>query len=270
MTTRLPHRIFAQLYFWVLAAIFLGGLIGYLNPQLGQQLKPLGDAFIALIRMVIAPVVFCTVVLGIAGAGDMKKVGRIGAKARIYFELVSTLALALGLLIGNWLQPGAGLNVDLQTLDPQLTASYAQSAAQLSATDFFLHLIPKTLFDAFTGSGDLLQVLFVALIFGWALNRVGENGRPVMQVLESLSRILFTVIHGVIRLAPIGAAGAMAFTIGKYGLQALLPLLSLVATFYLTSALFVILVLGAIAHWIGFNIFHLCSALRHPRRCSCL
>lgn len=245
-----------HLYFWVVMAIFFGGLVGFASPSVGASLKPLGDGFIALIKMLIAPVIFCTVVQGIAGAGDMKKVGRVGLKAILYFEVMSTFALIIGLVIVNTIKPGHGFNVDPRTLDSSAVAQYTQKAGEQSTVDFILHIIPKTFVDAFTGSGDLLQVLLIAVLFGWSLNRMGDIGKPVFHMIEVLSKVFFSMVNGVMRLAPIGAGGAMAFTIGKYGLHALLPLASLMGTFYLACILFVLVVLGAVAAMTGFNIFH--------------
>lgn len=256
------RKIFAHLYLWVVVAIIIGAIIGFVNPGLGESLRPLGEGFIALVKMMIGPIIFCTVVMGIAGAGDMKKVGRIGAKAILYFEVVSTFALAIGLIVANVLKPGAGFNASLETIDKSATAQFTQSAAHLSTVDFLMHIIPKTFFDAFSGSGDLLQVLLISILFGWALNRVGEKGTPVLKMIESLSKILFSMINAIMKLAPIGAGGAMAFTIGKYGLKALLPLASLMGSFYLTCALFVIFILGTIAALVGFNIFKFLRYIR--------
>ena len=244
-----------SLYFWVLVAVLAGGIYGSLDPAHAVLLKPLGDGFIALVKMLISPVIFCTVVLGIIGAGDMKKVGRVGGKALLYFEAVSTLALVIGLLVMHLLQPGAGFNIDPKSLDPKAVASYAKQAAEQNATDFVLHIIPKTFADAFTSSGDLLQVLLAAILFGYAIVRLGSHGQGVHRLVEELSRIFFTIMTAIMKLAPIGAGGAMAFTIGKYGVAALKPLAALMASFYLTCALFVGIVLGTIAYMVGFNVF---------------
>ena len=241
----------------------IGIIIGLVNPSLGESLKPLGDGFIALVKMMIAPIIFCTVVLGVAGAGDLKKVGRIGGKAILYFEIVSTFALVIGLIVSHVLQPGKGFNADTRALDTSATAQFTQSAAHLSTADFIMHIIPKTFVDAFTASGDLLQVLLLAILFGWAINHIGEKGQPMMKLIESLSAVLFKMINAIMKLAPIGAGGAMAFTIGKYGIKSLLPLASLMGCFYLTCVLFVILILGPIARFIGFNIFKFVWYIRH-------
>src|SRR5215475_2963827 len=184
-------RLTSHLYFWVLIAIVSGGLFGYLDPQRAVKLKPLGDGFIALVKMLISPVIFCTVVLGIAGAGDMKKVGRVGGKALIYFEIVSTFALIIGVLVVNVVRPGAGFNVDPRSLDANAVADYAKRAASQSTGDFILHIIPTTFLDAFTGSGDLLQVLFVAILFGYAMTRMGAAGKVIHQFIEACSHIFF-------------------------------------------------------------------------------
>ena len=213
-----------HLYFWVLVAIIAGGTLGYVNPAAGVSLKPLGDGFIALVKMLIAPVIFCTVVLGIAGAGDMKKVGRVGGKALLYFEVVSTFALIIGLVVANLLEPGAGFNADPATLDARAVADYAKVAATQTTVDFVMHIIPRTFFDAFTGSGDLLQVLFVAVLFGYAMTHLGREGSLVHQVIETASHVFFRMMNALMKLAPLGAGGAMAFTIGRYGIDALKPL----------------------------------------------
>jgi aerobic C4-dicarboxylate transport protein len=247
-------RLTSHLYFWVLLAIIAGGTLGYFDPEFAVKLKPLGDGFIALIKMLISPVIFCTVVLGIAGAGDMKKVGRVGAKALIYFELVSTFALAIGLVVVNALRPGDGFNVDPATLDAKAVANYAKAATEQSTVEFLLHIIPRTFTDAFTGSGDLLQVLLVAILFGYAMMHAGKSGQAVFHFIEEASHIFFSMMAAIMKLAPLGAGGAMAFTIGKYGVTALKPLAALMGSFYLTCVLFVVVVLGIIAALVGFNI----------------
>ena len=243
-----------HLYFWVLLAILAGGTIGAVSPETGVALKPLGDGFIALVKMLISPIIFCTVVLGIAGAGDMKKVGRVGGKALLYFEVVSTFALVIGLLVATLLKPGAGFNADPATLDAAAVQSYAKTAASQTTTDFVLHIIPKTFLDAFTGSGDLLQVLFVAVLFGYAMTHMGKEGNVVHQVIETSSHVFFRMMNTLMKVAPLGAGGAMAFTIGRYGLDALKPLAALMGGFYLTCLLFVLGVLGTIAWFTGFSI----------------
>ena len=251
-----------RLYLWVIAAILIGGAIGHFAPQAGVALKPAGDAFIALIKMLIGPVIFLTVVLGIAGASDVKKVGRVGAKSLLYFEVISTFALAIGLLVVNVLKPGSGFNVDPATLDAAAVSGYAKQAQSQGVLDFVLHIIPHSFTDAFAGSGDLLQVLLVAVLFGIALSRLGAAGAPVLTLFESASKVFFGMVGLVMRLAPLGAGGAMAFTIGKYGIASLGPMLKLMGAFYLACALFVLLVLGTVARLIGFNILRFVGYLR--------
>jgi aerobic C4-dicarboxylate transport protein len=248
------RRLFGHLYFRVLLAILAGGLLGFLAPSTAVALKPLGDGFIALVKMMIGPVIFCTVVLGIAGAGDMKKVGRVGGKALVYFEVVSSLALVIGLAVVNVIRPGTGFHVDPRTLDPAAVASYARAASEQSTVEVLLHIIPKTFTDAFTGSGDLLQVLLVAILFGYAMLRMGDRGEVVHRFIESASGIFIAMMNAIMQLAPIGAGGAMAFTIGRYGVAALAPLAALMGSFYLTCVLFVLGVLGLVAALVGFNI----------------
>ena len=250
-----PRRRLPHLYIQVLIAIIGGGLLGHYFPTQAVALKPLGDGFIALVKMLISPLLFCTVVLGIAGAGDMRKVGRVGGKALVYFEVVSTLALAIGLTVVNLVGPGRGFNVDPQTLDGRAVATYAKAATEQTTAEFLLHIIPSTFADAFTGSGNLLQVLLLAVLFGYAMTHMGSAGRAVHVFIEDASGIFFSMMNTVMKLAPIGAGGAMAFTIGRYGVSALGPLLTLMGAFYLTCILFVIVVLGAIAAWCGFSIF---------------
>ncbi len=257
----MTRRLLGTLYIQVLIGIGLGLLVGALWPETGASLKPLGDAFIKLVKMVIAPVIFCTVALGIAQMGDMKKFGRIGGKAIIYFELVSTLALVIGLGVGLIMRPGAGFNIDPASLDPSVTASYVTRAHADSVMDHLLGIIPDTFFSALTG-GDLLQVLLVSILFGFACTRLGEAGRAVAGWLEKIVKVFFGIIHMVVRLAPIGAFGAMAFTIGRYGLASLLPLGALIACFYITCLLFVIVVLGLIARFIGFSLWRFLSYIR--------
>ena len=248
------RRLTGHLYFWVLVAILAGGLLGFAEPATAVRLKPLGDGFIALVKMLISPIIFCTVVLGIAGAGDMKKVGRVGAKALIYFEVVSTIALVIGLIVVNTVRPGAGFNADPAALDAAAVADYAKRATTQTTTDFILDIIPTTFIDAFTGSGSLLQVLFVAILFGYAMTHMGKGGDAVHRFIEGCSHIFFAMMNALMKLAPIGAGGAMAFTIGKYGVAALKPLAALMGSFYLTCAVFILVVLGGIAAFTGFNI----------------
>ncbi|MGJ9416816.1 dicarboxylate/amino acid:cation symporter [Massilia sp. CMS3.1] len=242
------------LYVQVLFAIVMGVLLGVLYPELGTKMKPLGDGFIKLIKMIIAPVIFCTVVAGIAGMQDMKKVGRVGGKALLYFEVVSTFALVIGLVVANVAKPGAGFNIDPATLDSSAIAQYTDKAKSQSTVDFLMNIIPNTFIDAFA-KGDILQVLLIAILFGVALSMLGERGRATTRIIEDFSHVIFGVVNIVMKLAPIGAFGAMAFTIGKYGLDSLVPLAKLMGSFYLTCALFVVVVLGTIARMTGFSIF---------------
>lgn len=256
---RLPwYRI---LYVQVLVAVVAGILLGHLAPEFGKSLKPLGDAFIKLVKMMIAPIVFCTVVHGIASMGSLGRLGRLGMRALLYFEVVSTLALAIGLVVVNLLQPGAGFNIDPATLDPAATRTYAERAHGLSTTDFLLNIIPRTFLDAFV-TGDLLQVLCIAIFSAIAIIGMGERGRPVLHGIDRAAEFFFGVMALVVKAAPIGAFGAMAFTIGSYGLGALNKLLALMLGFYATSALFVLLVLGGIARWAGFSILRFLAYLR--------
>ena len=241
------------LYVQVLFAIVLGVLLGVFYPELGAKMKPLGDGFIKLIKMIIAPVIFCTVVAGIAGMQDMKKIGRVGGKALLSFEVASTFALAIGLLVANVVKPGAGFNVDAAHLDASSIAQYTSKAKDQSTIDFVMNIIPTTFVDAFA-KGDILQVLLIALLFGFSLSMLGERGRPVTKMIDDFSHAIFGVVNIVMKAAPIGAFGAMAFTIGKYGLDSLLPLAKLMGSFYLTCFLFVIGVLGLIAKFTGFSI----------------
>jgi len=241
------------LYVQVLFAIAVGILLGVFAPSLAVAMKPLGDGFIKLIKMIIAPVIFCTVVSGIAGMQDMKKVGRVGGKALLYFEIVSTFALAIGLIVANVIQPGAGFNANPATLDTKAIAEYTAKTKSLSTVDFLLNIIPNTFVDAFA-KGDILQVLLISILFGFALSMLGERGRTITRGIDTLSHAIFGVVGIVMKAAPVGAFGAMAFTIGKYGIASLLPLGKLLGSFYLTSALFVLVVLGTVAYFTGFSI----------------
>jgi aerobic C4-dicarboxylate transport protein len=241
------------LYVQVLIAIAFGILLGHYNAALAIDMKPLGDGFIKLIKMLIGPIIFCTVVAGISGMQDIKKVGRVGAKALLYFELVSTLALFIGMAVGNFVRPGAGFNIDPTTLDAKTVTDYVGKAKNLTASDFFLNVIPNTVADAFT-KGDVLQVLLISLLFGFALSAMGNKARPVTELIDTISHSVFGVINFIMRFAPIGAFGAMAFTVGKYGVMSLAPLMKLIGTFYLTSTLFVFVVLGLISYLAGFSI----------------
>ncbi|PWT97068.1 MAG: C4-dicarboxylate transporter DctA [Terriglobia bacterium] len=238
----------------VLFGIALAIVFGYVSPAKAAAMKPLGDAFIRLITMIITLVIFCTVVSGIAGMQDMKKVGRVGGKALIYFEAVSTLALIIGLVVGNVMQPGSGFNINPATLDAKAVSDYAGQAKAQNVTDFLMQIIPTTITDAFA-KGNILQVLLVALLFGFALSLAGARARPLVDLFEALTHAVFRIINILMRLAPIGAFGAMAFTVGRFGVASLGPLLKLIATFYICGILFVVLVLGAIAAAAGFSIF---------------
>ncbi len=242
------------LYVQVLIAIVLGVLLGVFYPELGTAMKPLGDGFIKLIKMIIAPVIFCTVVAGIAGMQDMKKIGRVGGKALIYFEVVSTFALAIGLIVANLAKPGAGFNVDPAHLDSSSIAQYTTNAHAQTTTEFIMHIIPTTFVDAFA-TGNILQVLLVAILFGFSLSMMGERGRPVTKFIDDIAHVIFGIVNIIMKVAPLGAFGAMAFTIGKYGIASLLPLAKLMGSFYLTCALFIFIVLGLIARFTGFSIF---------------
>ncbi len=241
------------LYIQVLIAVALGIVIGYLFPNLGKSLKPLGDGFIKLIKMIIAPIIFCTVVHGIASMRDLKKLGRIGVKTVVYFEIVSTIALVIGLIVVNFLKPGVGFNIDPKTLDPSVGQAYASNAHSLDTVGFFLNIIPRTFFDAFA-SGDLLQVLFVAALTAAAIAFMGPHGLPLLRGIEYVTKVFFGIMHIIVKAAPIGALGAMAFTVGSYGLGALNKLLALMVSFYVTAGLFVLIVLGLIAWYNGFSI----------------
>lgn len=253
-------KIYQQLYFQVIVAIVLGILLGKFYPELGEKMKPLGDGFIELVKMIIAPVIFITLTLGIAHMTDLKKVGRIAIKAMIYFFTFSTLALIIGLVVGNILQPGSGLNIDPASLSGDVS-QYQQKAHETTLTGFIMNIIPETLFSPLVGE-NILQVLLVAILFGVALVLTKEKSGKVTEFLQVLSAPVFKIVHMLMKLAPIGAFGAMAFTIGKYGLASVLNLIFLVGTFYITSALFVVVVLGAVAWYNGFNIFKLMYYLK--------
>jgi aerobic C4-dicarboxylate transport protein len=259
--TRGKKPFYKILYVQVLFAIGLGVVLGHWWPTIAVEMKPLGDGFIKLIKMVIALVIFCTVVSGISGMESMKKVGRVGGKALLYFEAVSTVALVIGLVVGNWLHPGAGFGADPASLDAKAVAVYAGKAKEQSVAEFLLNVIPNTVVDAFA-RGDILPVVLVSLLFGYVLSTLGEKAKPVKDVIDAGSALVFGSINLLMRLAPIGAFGAMAFTVGRYGLSALGPLFGLVATFYLTSLIFVIGILGVIARWSGFSIFKFLRYIR--------
>ena len=246
-------RLFRSLYAQVLVAVFLGAVLGYFKPALGASLKPLGDAFIKLVKMLIAPIVFTTVVTGIAKMGDLKKVGRVGLKGLAYFEVLTTIALTIGLIVGNVFKPGAGMNVNVASLDASAIAAYTSSSQHLSTIDFLLNIIPKDVADAFA-KGDILQVLLFSILFGVALAALKEKGTGILHVVDDLSKVLFRIVGIVMRVAPIGAFGAMAFTVGKYGIGTLLSLGKLMGTFYATSLLFVVVVLGVVLRLCGLGI----------------
>lgn len=261
------RKLLGTLYIQVLIAIALGVLIGHVWLQIGIDLKPLGDGFIKLIKMIIGPIIFCTVVSGITSMHDVKQVGRVGGKALLYFEIVSTIALLIGLLAAHLLHPGVGFNIDVQTLDSSAIAGFVGQAEQGEGiTGFLLHVIPATFFDAFS-KGEILpvlfvSVLFVSVLFGIGLVMVGEKGRPLVGVINQASEVFFRIVGIISRVAPVGAFGAIAFTIGKYGVGSLLPLLKLVGTFYITAFFFVAVVLGSVARYAGFSIFKLLGYIK--------
>ena len=246
-------RFYEVLYVQVIFAIIVGILLGYFFPEFGESLKPLGDAFIKLVKMIIAPVIFLTVVTGIAGMNDMKSVGRVAGKAMLYFLTFSTLALVVGMGIANIIQPGAGLNIDPTTLQSAKVSEYVSKAQESSMIAFFMNIIPTTVLSPLT-EGNILQVLFVSVLFGVALASVGERGKPITDLLQVAAAPMFKLVSIVMKVAPIGALGAMAFTIGKYGLHSISNLMLLIVTFYITSILFVLLILGAVARYNGFSI----------------
>ncbi|MEW6484015.1 dicarboxylate/amino acid:cation symporter [Tatumella sp. UCD-D_suzukii] len=257
----MKKTLFSSLYIQVIIAIALGISLGHFYPDIGTQMKPFGDGFIKLIKMVIAPVIFCTVVTGIAGMESMKAVGRTGAIALLYFEIVSTLALIIGLIIVNIANPGGGMNINPASLDASAIATYAEQAKSQGVVPFLLDIIPNSVIGAFA-SGNILQILMFAILFGFALHRLGNTGQLVFNVIEHFSKVIFGIINMIMRLAPIGAFGAMAFTIGKYGIGSLLQLGQLIICFYITCILFVVIVLGAIARYTGFNIFKFISYIK--------
>jgi aerobic C4-dicarboxylate transport protein len=245
---------YQSLYVQVIAAIIIGVLLGHFLPGMGEAMKPLGDGFIKLIKMMIAPIIFCTVVVGIAGMEDMKKVGKTGGLAILYFEIVSTIALIVGLIIVNVVQPGAGMNIDPASLDASAVAQYTGPGKMHTTTEFIMHIIPNTIVGAFA-EGEILQVLLISVFFGFALHHFGGRGTLVFDVIEKFSHVLFGIVGIIMKVAPLGAFGAMAFTIGKYGVASLLPLAKLMGTFYATCVIFIFGVLGAIARAHGFSIW---------------
>ena len=251
----MPRKpLYSHLYAQVLTAITIGILLGHFYPHVGEQMKPLGDGFIKLIKMLIAPIIFCTVVHGIAGMKDLKQVGRVGLKALIYFEVLTTLALVVGLIVVNIWQPGAGINADLKTIDPRSIQIYTTKAGQQSTVEFFLNIIPSTIVGAFA-EGEILQVLFFSILFAFALSLMGEHAKPVTAFIDIVSHALFGIVGMIMKVAPLGAFGAMAFTIGKYGIGTLLSLGKLMAGFYATCLIFIFVVLGTVAYFAGFSIF---------------
>jgi aerobic C4-dicarboxylate transport protein len=259
--TKIHRPWYSVLYIQVLIAIAVGIFIGHFWPDLGKALKPLGDGFISLIKMMIGPVIFCTVVHGIGSMRDLKKVGRVGVKTLVYFEVVSTLALLIGLIVGEVLQPGKGFNIDVASLDPKAVAGYVTKAKQEGIVGHLLAIIPDTFISAFA-KGDLLQVLLIAILTGFAISRLGELGEKINNVINAMAQIFFGIIRIIVRAAPVGALGAMAFTVGAYGVASLVNLLELIATFYLTSLLFVLVVLGTIARFAGFSILRFLAYIK--------
>jgi aerobic C4-dicarboxylate transport protein len=259
MTTRQP--LYKSLYVQVLVAITIGILLGHFYPETGVALKPLGDGFVKLIKMVIAPIIFCTVVSGIAGMQSMKSVGKTGGYALLYFEIVSTIALIIGLVVVNVVQPGAGMHIDVSTLNASSVAAYAAAGAQQTTVGFLLNIIPNTVVGAFA-NGDILQVLMFSVIFGFALHRLGSYGKPVLDLIDRFAHVMFNIINMIMKLAPIGAFGAMAFTIGQYGVGSLVQLGYLMACFYITCLLFVLVVLGGICRAHGFSVLKLIRYIR--------
>ncbi|MES2696504.1 MAG: dicarboxylate/amino acid:cation symporter [Verrucomicrobiota bacterium] len=255
------RRLAGSLYIQVLVGIVIGGFVGYVKPEWGVQLRPVGDAFVSLVKMLIAPIIFTTVVVGLAGMGDLKKVGRVGGRALLYFEVVTTFALLIGLVVANVFEPGAGFHADPTKLNAGEIAKYTSAAGQMGTVDFLLHIIPKTFVSAFA-EGEILQVLFLAILFGLALGRLGDHARPVLNLLHDVSRVFFGIVTIVTKVAPIAAGGAMAFTIGEYGVGKLAQLGYLLACVYLTCALFITVVLGAISRFAGFSLWKIIKYIR--------
>src|ERR1700730_9304065 len=252
---------YQELWVQVMVAIALAIILGYLAPARAIAMKPLGDAFIRVISMIITLIIFCTVVNGIAGMENLKKVGRVGGMALLYFEIVSTIALLIGLAVGNIVRPGSGFNVNPATLDAKAIADYAGQAKAQNVTDFLMHIIPTTVVDAFA-KGDILEVVFVSLLFGFAMSAAGARARPLVDVIDSLTHVVFRVTNILMKFAPVGAFGAMAYTVGKFGLASLGPLAKLIGTFWITSILFVVIVLGVIAWAASFNIFRFLAYIK--------
>ena len=251
------------LYLQVLAGIVLGGVLGYVKPAWGVELKPLGDAFVNLVKMLIGPIIFTTVVVGLAGMGDLKKVGRVGAKALFYFEIVTTLALVIGLVVSNVFRPGDGFHATAETLAKGAgsVTKYTSAAQGMGTVDFLMHIIPKTFVSAFA-EGEILQVLLLAVLFGLALGKLGDHGRPILNLLNEIARVFFGIVGIVTRLAPLAAGGAMAYTIGQFGLGSLAKLGGLLLCVYLTCAVFIVIVLGGIARAAGFSLWKIIRYVR--------
>jgi aerobic C4-dicarboxylate transport protein len=253
-TNKVKKPFYLSLFFQVIFALVIGVLLGHFYPSLGESMKPLGDGFIKLIKMIIGPIIFCTIVSGIAGMDDMKKVGRVGAKAVIYFEIVTTFALAMGLIASEFFKPGAGMNINAASLDTKDIAAYTANAQAHSTLDFFMNIIPSTVTDAFA-KGDILQILLFSILFGAALSMMGQKGKQLGEIITQFTAAIFKIVDMIMVISPIGVFGAMAFTIGKYGIASLGPLGKLLGSFYLTCIIFVLLVIGLIAKWAGFSIF---------------
>lgn len=256
-----PMKYLKVLYVQVIIAIVIGIVVGHFFPSIGIQLKPLGDGFIKLIKMMIAPIIFCTIVTGIAGMQNTKKVGRVGFKAILYFEIVTTLALIIGLIVINILKPGVGMNVDVTSLDTKDVQNYITESKSQSIGDFFMHIIPENIVNALSTS-NILQVLFFSVLLGFALSKIGEKATPLLKGIQSLETGLFAIIKIIMKVAPLGALGAMAFTIGKYGVGSLAQLGQLMGSFYITCILFIVVVLGGILKYTGFNIFKLIAFIK--------
>ncbi|MBA1201261.1 dicarboxylate/amino acid:cation symporter [Pseudomonas capeferrum] len=259
MTPRQP--LYKSLYIQVLVAITIGILLGHFYPETGVALKPLGDGFVKLIKMVIAPIIFCTVVSGIAGMQSMKSVGKTGGYALLYFEIVSSIALIIGLVVVNVVKPGAGMHIDVSTLNASSVAAYAAAGAQQTTVGFLLNIIPNTVVGAFA-NGDILQVLMFSVIFGFALHRLGSFGKPLLDMIDRFAHVMFNIINMIMKLAPVGAFGAMAFTIGQYGVGSLVQLGYLMACFYVTCLLFILVVLGGICRAHGFSVLKIIRYIR--------
>jgi aerobic C4-dicarboxylate transport protein len=254
-------KLLKSLYFQVIVAILTGMLLGHFYPSFAVQLKPLGDGFIKLIKMMIAPIIFCTIVTGIAGMQNTKKVGRVGLKAILYFEVVTTIALIIGLLVINLLKPGVGMNIDAASIDPSAVEGYIKDSESQSVSEFILHIIPENIVNALSTS-NILQVLFFSVLLGFALSKIGAKAAPLLKGIQSLEDGLFAIIKIIMKVAPLGALGAMAFTIGKYGIGSLASLGQLMLSFYITCVLFIILILGGILKYCGYNIFRLMAYIK--------